>query len=159
MYVDGPAVGEIQSIMDQQKEIIEKDGIHRSPRILLIFDDCITDKQVNNNQGTFIQIFTMGRHLNFSVWITAQSYMKIPKTCRLQLTNLFIFSPSEKEIAVIAGENVSPVISIQDLSSLIRISTLRRYDFFNINKQCPDIKQMYRKNLEEIYEIYEMDEE
>lgn len=153
-YIDTVDIDEIKSIMTQQKEIINKVGISKSPRILLIFDDVITDKNVNNNQSIFVSLFTMGRHLNFSIFLLSQSYMKIPKTIRLNLTNLFILSPSQKEIKAIAGENINSVISEKDLENLIRISTLKPYDFFHINKQC-EVNIAFRHNFDNIYEIYD----
>ena len=72
--------------------------------------------------------------------------MKIPKTIRLNLTNIIVLSPSPKDIKSIAEENVNSVISDKDLANLIRISTMKPYNFFHINKQVI---------FENVYEIYE----
>ena len=52
-------------------------------KVLIIFDDAIAETSLINSPE-FLKIFIQGRHYNISSMVMSQSYMKIPRSVRLQ---------------------------------------------------------------------------
>jgi len=140
----------IEELMQEQQDVIEADGVAKAPCVLLIFDDVINEKQMNDK--TMVNLFFRGRHLSISTWITSQSYKKVPRSVRLNLTHLYIFAPSADESKMIAVEQRNVMISEKELDKMIRFYTKKRFTFFQINKYA-DLAEQYRYNLNNVIEI------
>jgi hypothetical protein len=149
---------DIQDILDQQDAEVTEKGIDNSPITLIVFDDCINEKMVSNNNKVFTTLFFRSRHMNISVWTTTQSYMKMPRAPRLQLSHLYLFSPSFSEAKKIAEENRNILVDEKSLLDMIVKATKQRYSFFGINKMV-EPKYQYRKNLDTILEIIPLDDD
>ncbi len=70
----------IRDIIKFQQE--EKELGHKLEDVLLVFDDFITEKQLQKKNNVFDLLFAMGRHPRVSVLITAQNYTKMPSGLR-----------------------------------------------------------------------------
>ena len=142
----------LQSIIDQQKAICEEDGVDLANRVLIVLDDCITEKACNNNNRLFLQLFVMSRHWGISVWITSQSYKKLPITCRKNLSNLFMFEPSANEAKSISEEHETNVWPRKALQEMIMAITRTKYSFAHCNKQVHKNEQQWRMGLDYLIE-------
>jgi hypothetical protein len=140
----------INEIMEEQQDVIETDGVHKAKCILMLFDDVINEKEMNDK--TLVNLFFRGRHLSISTWITSQSYKKVPRSVRLNLTHLYIFAPSADESKMISVEQRNVMISEKELDKMIRFYTKKRFNFFQINKFA-DLAEQYRHNLNFVIEI------
>ncbi len=101
----------IARVMDYRQQSVEKGNI--SP-MLVILDDVLEQRALINSP--FLQaLFTRGRHMHISTFILTQSYMKIPRTLRLNTTNTIVFAPN----------NLSEVQRIYD--ELVRNLTLNQF--------------------------------
>jgi hypothetical protein len=71
--------------------MVSVDDIDPSKKNLVVFDDCITDK----DQDKIIEFFIRGRKKNADVIYLSQSYYATPKTIRRNC-NVFIFVSLQK---------------------------------------------------------------
>jgi hypothetical protein len=140
----------IDEIMQQQEQAIQKVGLFKAPATLIVFDDMIGEKETQDKR--FMNLYFRGRHLGISTALTSQSYKKIPRSVRLNLSNMFFFSPGFEEAKQIAIEQRNSLISEKDLAKLIMEYTRKKYSFFHINKQV-DLELQFRANLDTIIEI------
>jgi len=140
----------INEIMEEQQDVIETDGVHKAKCILMLFDDVINEKEMNDK--TLVNLFFRGRHLSISTWITSQSYKKVPRSVRLNLTHLYIFAPSADESKMISVEQRNVMTSEKELDKLIRFYPKKRFNFFQINKFA-ELAEQYRHNLNFVIEI------
>ena len=136
----------LDHIIDTQQTIIEKDGIVKSPKILIIFDDIISDAKFMKSKN-FTKCFIACRHLNISTFILSQSWTKVPRVCRLQANNIFMFPSSASEVKLLCEEFCPPHTTQQEFKKIIEEATRGTHDFLHINNRCgPD--RRFRHNLD-----------
>ena len=69
--------------MKKWKTIIQK----KKRTVLLVFDYVIADKESNKKLGPIVtELVLKGRKLSISLVFISQSYFKVPKTVRLNVT-------------------------------------------------------------------------
>lgn len=79
----------MDALMAYRMQAVEK-GV-RTP-FLIILDDILEHKPLLNS--SFLQaLVTRGRHLSISVFIATQSYMRIPRTIRLNCSDVIWYMP------------------------------------------------------------------
>ena len=136
----------LDHIILTQQALIEKDGIVKSPKILLIFDDIISDAKFMKSKS-FMKCFIQCRHLNISTFILSQSWTKVPRVCRLQANNIFMFPSSASEVKLLCEEFCPAHTTQQDFKKIIEEATRERHNFLHINNRCgPDTR--FRHNLD-----------
>ena len=75
---------ECSNTMDDVYENIKDYNLSRKRKILIVFDDMITDVMTNNKfQAIVKELFIRCRKLNISLVFTTQSYFSVPKDVRL----------------------------------------------------------------------------
>jgi hypothetical protein len=141
----------LKHIIKTQKDIIEKKGLDKAPKLLIIFDDIISQKKFMNSEF-FTQMYIQNRHLGISTWVCTQSFNKIPRVCRLQANNLFIFAGSGSETEILCQEFCPPHTNKKQFENLIKYATNERFNFLHINMRCPP-EERYRRNLDTILTI------
>ena len=106
-FIEEVSIDLLKTLIEEQKSIIEKYSKAVSDKILLIYDDCISNKKFFNSQAVQKLLFN-SRHYNVNIIITSQSYKCLNKSLRLNMSQLILFSTSnEKEIQSIYEENSS----------------------------------------------------
>ena len=101
--------------MQDVYENIEEYNIGKKRKILLVFDDMITD-MINNQKlnSVVTELFISGRKLNISYVFITQSYFKVPKDVRLNSTHFCIMKiPNKRELQQIVL-NYSSGIDFKD---------------------------------------------
>lgn len=138
----------LNEIVSIQSKIVEKIGKKLSPSILIIFEDCITHKVLDTK--AFKILFFRGRHMNFSLSISVQYFMGVPKSVRQNMSNIMIFRPMRSERKVIAEELCPGSMELKEFGKMIDFATEPRegdeFPFFNIFKER-SVKKMFRRNL------------
>ena len=67
---------------------ILKNAIKNNPKILIVFDDMITDVlSIKNISPIVSELFMRGRKLNISLVFITQSFFAVPKSIRLNSTS------------------------------------------------------------------------
>ena len=141
----------LKHIIETQRGIIEKKGLDKAPKILIIFDDIISQRKFMNTEF-FTQMYIQNRHLGISTWVCTQSFNKIPRVCRLQANNLFIFAGSGSETEILTQEFCPAHTSKKDFEKLIKHATNERFNFLHINMRA-DPAERFRRNLDTILSI------
>ena len=138
-------------LLIQQNIIEEKRDVSLSPKILLIMDDVIDDRSLMNSQ-VLSTLFFRGRHFNISCWICTQSFNKLGRAMRMQMSNLFIFKPQKSEEEVLAKDLTPAGIEKDDFIKILQHCTSERYGFLHLNLQ-KDTHECFRKGLDTIVKI------
>jgi hypothetical protein len=144
-------VDRLKDIMDEQKAFIKKKGVHKTPKVLVIFEDCQSSPKLLKHKD-FLKCYIAGRHYNLSTILCSQSFTKTPRACRLQATDIIYFPSSQSENNIICDELSPPGFSKNDTQELINYATGEPYSFLYINMKQP-AKTRYRKNFDEILEL------
>jgi len=137
-------IEQLDYVFEKQNELVEEMGYLNSPKILIIFDDVISSPRFMNS-NTFKRCFIQGRHINLSVIINTQKYHAIPRTMRLNCSDVCFFPSSQSEVARIAEEFTPPSKNVRQFTMLISYATAEPYNFLYINTRA---KRKYRKNLD-----------
>ena len=83
-------IGYSNDMQDVYKNI-EEYNLGKKRKVLIVFDDMIAD-MINNKKlnPVVTELFIRGRKLNISIVFITQSYFKVPKEARLNITYFFI---------------------------------------------------------------------
>ena len=79
---------------------IEEYNLGKKRKVLIVFDDMIAD-MINSKKlnPVVTELFIRGRKLNISNVFITQSYFKVPKEVRLNITQFFITKiPNKREL-------------------------------------------------------------
>jgi len=124
----------LSEIFENQKNIVEKKGVDKAPRVLMIFDDIITDKVVQNSPMLKI-LFTRGRHNSISIIASVQKYVLLPTIWRQNLTHFITFRPNNGQEAKAIAEEQTLKMTTKDFIDLIYKATEKPHSFLYIKKQ------------------------
>ena len=90
-FNDPKAFSEYSNDMQDVYKNIEKHNIGIKRKILLVFDDVITDMINNKTLNPVVtELFIRGRKLNLSIVFNTQSYFIVPKDVRLTSTKFLV---------------------------------------------------------------------
>ena len=90
--------------VDDVYENLEGYNPTKKRRVLIVFDDMIAIIESNKKLGPIVtELFLRGKNLNISLVFISQSYLKVPRTIRLNGTHDFIMKiPNESELIKIS---------------------------------------------------------
>ena len=142
-------VEQLDYVFNKQNELIETMGYLKAPKVLIIFDDVISNQRFMNS-NVFKKFFVQGRHISASVIVNTQKYHAIPRTMRLNCTDICFFPSSQSEIARISEEYCPPNKAVKEFTKLINYCTAEPYNFLYINTRA---RRKFRKNLSQYVEI------
>ena len=86
--------------IDDVYENLEDYNPTKKRRVLIVFDNMITDMESNTKLSLIVtELFLKGRKFNISLVFIPQSYFKVPKSIILNATHYFIMEiPNKKEL-------------------------------------------------------------
>jgi hypothetical protein len=113
---------------------MDVDDLDSEKRNLVVFDDCITEK----NQDPIRDLFIRGRKKNASIIYITQSFYKVPKIIR-DNSNYFIFFK-------LHFKDLKRIIKEIDNFDIPQV-TLDNYDFFMLDRKNRDPSMRLRKNF------------
>ena len=115
--------------------------LERNIKVLIVFDD----KKLN---PVVTESFIRGRKLNISIVFITQSYFKVPKQIRLNITHFFVMKiPNNRELQQVAL-NHSLDIDFKDFIKIYKKYTAEPYLLLvNDTTLPPDNPLRFRKNL------------
>lgn len=122
-------------------EFIKVDDLDPSMKNLVIFDDCITEK----DQSDIVELFIRGRKKNASMIYLSQSYYATPINIRKNCNYFIFFSLQPKEIQQIIRE-IDGNLTTEEFKELYKKAIRNRFDFFMLDLVNPDMR--YRRNFE-----------
>ena len=99
-------------------------------RVLIVIDDMIPDMESNKTLSlTVTKLFLKISKLNISLVFISQSYFKVPKTIRLNVTNYCIMIILNKREHQQIASNHSSDIDFKDFMQLCKDYTRELYSF------------------------------
>ena len=121
--------------------ILKNTILERNIKVLIVFDD----KKLN---PVVTESFIRGRKLNTSIVFITQSYFKVPKQIRLNITHFFVMKiPNNRELQQVAL-NHSLDIDFKDFMKIYKKYTAEPYLLLvNDTTLPPDNPLRFRKNL------------
>ena len=140
---------EYSNAMDDVHDNIDDYNPERKRKILIVFDDMITDIMTNKKFQTIIKELSIRcRKLNISLVSITQSYFSVPKEVRLNSTHYLIMKiHNKRELQQIAIDN-SADIDYKDFLNIYRNCTNEPYSFLTINTTLPaDNLLRFRKSF------------
>lgn len=141
----------LRGIMNAQKRNIKKTGYAKAPKILCIYDDCISHQDFLSTDE-FIRSFIACRHFNMSTWICAQAWTGVPRKCRLQAKNIFFFAAPQTEVEHLCDEYCPPQMNKKQFYALVNYATEEPFSFLYINNTVP-MEERFRRNFDEIIDL------
>ena len=114
-----------------------------------MFDDLIADmKSKKKLSPNVTELFLRARKLNISLSFTSQSYLKVPKTIRLNATHYFIMEiPNKRELQQKASNHLSNT-DFKDFGKLYKDYAKEPYSFLmNDTTLSSDNPLRFRKRL------------
>lgn len=124
-------------------DFITVDDLNPSLRNLVIFDDCVTEKDQKNIEDLFIR----GRKKNASIIYLSQSYYSTPINIRKNCKYFIFFNLQPREIQQIIRE-IDGNLTNEEFKKLYKKCVQKPYDFFMLDLVNPS--KRYRHNFEPI---------
>jgi len=113
---------------------ILNDAKNKKPKILIIDDFAAHLK--GKGEKIINDAFFRSRHNNCSIIVLSQNYKSVPKPCRLNCTDLFIFNFSnKKEMKLIEEEQSNKLLNGDDFLEALRYCCNEKYGFMYKNNK------------------------
>ena len=123
--------------MDNVYENIDEYNLNRRRKILIVFDDMISDIMTNKKfQAIIKELFIRWRKLNISLAFITQSYFSFPKGVRINSTHYLIMKFNNKRELQNITTNYSADIDYKDLMKIYRECTKEPYSFLTSDTHC-----------------------
>ena len=127
-------------------------GKDKAPHELVIFDDAIADVKFLNSPD-FLKVFVAGRHGNISCMVMTQSYVKVPRSVRMQITALAMFPSRITEIERLCDEHGPVDMSKRDFIDMVKYAIAKteteKYPFFYLDTALTEGRR-FRRGLGEV---------
>ena len=142
---DPTAFIEYSNDMSDALDNIENYNKNRDKKVLIVFDDMISDIEYNKDFKKIIkELFYRGRRINISLVFITQSYFRVLKDIRLNITHYILMKVCNKrELKRIAEEN-SGHLDYKDFLNIYNYCTKDPYSFMMI-----DTSVTFKKNFDE----------
>ena len=135
--------------IDDVYENLEDYNPTKNRRVLIVFDDMIADMEANKKLSPIVTVlFLWQTKINISFVFISQSYFKVLKTTRLNVTHYFIMkNPNKRERQKIAWNHLSST-EFKDFMKLYKDYNKQPYSFLvNDTTWSSYNPSRYRKNL------------
>ena len=118
--------------MDDVYNNIDDYNPSRKRKILIVFDDMMTDIMTNKKfQSIIKKLFIRCRKLNISLVFITQSYFSVPKEVRLNSAHYLIMKIHNKRELQNIATNHSADIDYKDFMKIYKKYTREPYSFFD----------------------------
>jgi hypothetical protein len=140
------AVTNLEILLDNQAHDVERYGIAKTNKVLVLVDDAVADKHFIKSD-ILTKVAIHGRHNLISSIICTQSYTKVPRVIRLQASGLALFPSSQNEVKLLVEDYCPANHSKKSFEKVVKSATDEPYNFLFIQNHCRKMTDRYRKNL------------
>ena len=129
---------DVKKILNENEKIIEQKGFNKSKRILLIFDDILSNQKFLKSK-TATKLASANRHYNVSYIFCTQYFKKVPPVIRTNARYYILFPSSMSETEKLSEELCPAKMSKKQFIKYYQHATKDRYSFMSINTEsdCP----------------------
>lgn len=149
LNTDGKA--KLKAVFDKGIRRCKAMGKENAPHELVIIDDVIASTSFMNSDE-FLSVFVAGRHGNISIFLMTQSYMKIPRSVRMQITALAMFPSRDTEIERLHKEHGPICLNKKQFMSMVKYAIEKtpeeQYPFLFLDTSRPE-QERFRRCLHE----------
>lgn len=145
------AIGALKVLETIQKELVEKKGNAKAPKIAVVCDDCIGHPTFMKSQY-LTELFIKCRHYNVTLFFLSQYYKRLPPVLRNQASLLCFFAVSSAEAEQISEAFAPPDMPANNFKRMIYDAVKEKYSFFTIAKRSP-YEQRYRRGLAMVIDL------
>jgi hypothetical protein len=121
--------------------------------LLIIYDDIVND--IARGNTAIENMFIAGRKLGFTQFFLTQSYYRVPKVIRLQLTHLMLLKLSSNNDLNMILRDFALGVEKSDLTELYKDATSERMHFLFIDINSTDPNMKFSKDFNNFYKIEE----
>ena len=122
---------------------------NRDKKVLIVFDDMISDIEYNKNFKKIIkELFFRGHKINVSVVFITQSYFRALKDARLNSTHYILMKINNKNELKKIAEEKSGHLYHKDFLKIYNYCTREPYLFLLIDTR-PNASVTFKKNFDE----------
>ena len=150
--LDNGGKARLEEIFENALRRTKAMGKDHAPHELVIFDDAIADTKFLN-APYFLKCFVAGRHGNVSCMVMTQSYMKVPRSVRMQITALAMFPSRVTEIKRLWEEHGPIHMPKNDFIDMVKYAIAKteqeKFPFFFLDTMVPEEKR-FRRCLNEV---------
>lgn len=134
---------------------LPNDFPHKDKQQMVVFDDCVNDK----NQQSIMELFIRGRKIGKSISMVylSQSFFKIPKIIRQQFNYLFLLKLSSARDLNLILSDFSLGVDKNKLVSIYKQATKERFNFLKIDLDCANENKKFSHNWTDFYKIEDID--
>jgi hypothetical protein len=127
-----------EELLDQLLETKDK-----KPRLVIIDD---FSAHLKGSEKIINDMYFRSRHNNISIMLLGQSYKSFPKNCRLNTTDIFIFSfNNKKEMKIIAEEQSSKNLRDDAFIKSLENSCNEKYGFIYKDRKMNYYNKSFQK--------------
>ena len=132
--------------MNKQQQVIKEEreqGKTPLSQACIYIDDMLGDLRFNKHLDA---LFSRGRHLGMSVFLTSQVFRGASSTIRKNIDNPICFKLNQPEFLAVREEVVSGDISAEEFDELYKRGTAGRHDFLVIKLKERDKGNKFFRN-------------
>ena len=118
------------TLTDKINELIPPDMLDKNKKNLIIFDDCITQK----NQNVLGSFFNKGRHNSCNTIYLSQSYFDLDRMIRLNSNILILFKLSQRNKADVFNSIVGTIMDRNDFYTFADNVWSKRYSYIVVDR-------------------------
>jgi hypothetical protein len=126
-------------------------GKQNAPKVLVIMDDAIAESTLIHSPE-FMKLFIQGRHYGISIMFMTQGYKQIPRSARIQATNIAMFPSRASEIERLYEDIGPKEMSKRDFTEMVQFAVTptedEEFPFLYVDVFAP-IDKRFRRNLTE----------
>lgn len=124
---DDNGINVLDQVLDYQKKTKKNDPDNLED-LLIVFDDFISDKELNKRRSAITKAYSSARHFQCSLIFCSQSYTMLPKPLRkMSFYNIFFKFPVSEQPEIIY-ENCG-FLSKEDFLKVYKYATQEKYHF------------------------------
>lgn len=129
---------DVKKILNENEKIIDQKSFNKSKRILLIFDDILSNQKFLKSK-TATKLASANRHYNVSYIFCTQYFKRIPPVIRTNARYYILFASSMSETIKMAEELCPAKMTKNQFIKYFQHATKERYSFMTINteSECP----------------------
>ena len=139
-------LNELPRVMNKQQQTIKEEReMGKAPlsQMLIYIDDMLGDLRFNKHLDA---LFTRGRHLGISTFLTSQVFRGAPSTLRKQIDLLVCFRLNQAEYNAVREEVEGADISREEFDELYKRGTAGPHDFLVIKLKERDPAMKFFRN-------------
>lgn len=139
----------LPTLVDLRKMMREKE------EYLLVFDDVIADLDRKDLIQKVTNYFIMGRKGGLTQMFLSQSYFKVPKTIRCQLTHLLLLRLSSVRDLKAVLMDYELGVTKQQLTEMYRAATCEKFNFLKISTMATNVQDKFARNFTDSFNVKE----